>query len=80
MVLHREDCWQTASWDVFPNGNTTQLWKIIPSNEQAAVLAVQPIAMQQFLKCWESTKYAFHWCEDLFRRYYKFTANTNKTL
>ncbi len=64
MVLHREGCWQTASWDVFPNGNTTQLWKITQSNEQAAVPAVQPIAMQQFLECWESTKYAFHWCED----------------
>ncbi len=60
MVLHRESCWQTASWDVFPNSNTTQLWKITPSNEQPAVPAVQPIAMQQFLECWESTKYAFH--------------------
>jgi hypothetical protein len=63
MVLHRESCWRTASWDVFPNGNTTLLWKITPSNEQPAVPAVQPIAMQQFLECLESTKYASHWCE-----------------
>ncbi len=65
MELHREGCWQTASWDVFPNGNTTQLWKTTLSNEQPAVLAdFQPIAMQQSLECCESTRYAFHWCED----------------
>ncbi len=64
MVLHREGCWQTASWDIFPNGNTTQLWKITPPNEQPAVPAVQPITMQQFLERWESTRYAFHWCKD----------------
>jgi hypothetical protein len=46
------------------DGNTTQLWKITPSNEQPSVLVVQPFAMQQFLECWESTRYAFHWCED----------------
>jgi hypothetical protein len=64
MVLHRESCWQTASWDVVPKGNTTQLWKIIPCTEQPAVPAVKPIAMQQFLECWECTKYFFRWCED----------------
>ncbi len=64
MVLHREGCWQTASWDVFPTGNITQLWKITPINGQPTAFAdLQPIAMQHSLECWESSRYAFHWCE-----------------
>jgi hypothetical protein len=26
-VLHKEGCWEQASWDVFPTRNITQLWK-----------------------------------------------------
>ncbi len=80
MVLHRESCWQTASWDVFPNGNTTQLWKTTPSNEQPAVLAVQPIAMQHSWSAGKTPDMPFTGVKTLFRLYKKFTATTNKTL
>jgi hypothetical protein len=82
MVLHRASGWQTASWDVFPNGNTTQLWKITPGNEQPVVPAVG----SQCSNFWSAGKApntpsgASAGVKTLFRRYYKFTATTNKTL
>jgi hypothetical protein len=84
MVLHWEGCWQTASWDVFPNGNTTQLWKITPSNQQPAVLAVQLIATQlRHSNSWSAGKapdMPSTGVKTLFRCYYKFPAITNKNL
>jgi hypothetical protein len=52
MALHQEGCWETASWDVYPACNTTQLWKVSASDKQPEVLADPPSDMlQQYLEC-----------------------------
>ena len=52
-VLHKEGCWESASWDVFPMRNTTQIWRCgpravpVPSPMASALL---PDAVQSYME------------------------------
>ncbi len=63
-VLHKEGCWESASWDVFPMRNTTQIWRCglravpVPSPMASAL---SPDAVQSYMEQWVNLRYAFHW-------------------
>jgi hypothetical protein len=63
-VLHIEGCWESASWDVIPMRNTTQLWRCGPRAVPVAgsmANALSPDAVQSYMEQWVHLRYAFHW-------------------
>ena len=63
-VLHKEGCWEQASWDVFPTRTLTQLWRSGPcagSVPSRVVSAQPPEAVQSHIEKWDNLRYAFHW-------------------
>ena len=52
-VLHKEGCWESASWDVFPMRNTTQLWRCGPRAVPVPMAsALSPDAVQSYMEQW----------------------------
>ena len=63
-VLHKEGCWEQASWDVFPTRTLTQLWRSGPragSVPSRVGSALPPEAVQSHIEKWDNLRYAFHW-------------------
>ena len=63
-VLHKDGCWEQASWDVFPTRNITQLWRSGPcvgSVPSRVVSAPPPDEVQSYIEKWDNLRYAFHW-------------------
>jgi hypothetical protein len=63
-VLHKEGCWESASWDVFPMRNTTQLWRCGPRAVPVPgpmASALSPDEVQSYMEQWINMLYAFHW-------------------
>ncbi len=59
--LHREGCWERASWDVFPTRNTTQLWRCGPYAVPVPgpmASAPSPDEVQSYLELWVNMRYA----------------------
>ncbi len=69
-VPYNEECWERASWDVFPTRNITQLWRrspsVVPVLSQMAS-ALSPDEVQSYLEQWVNMPYAFHWGHRLAR-------------
>ena len=63
-VLHKEGCWEHASWDVFPTRTITKLWRSclcggsVPSQ---VVNALSPDEVQSHIEKWDNLRYALHW-------------------
>ena len=63
-VLHKDGCWEQASWDAFPTQSITQLWKsglCVVSVPSRVISAPSPDEVQSHIEKWGNLLYAFHW-------------------
>ena len=54
-VLHKDGCWEQASWDVFPTRTVTQLWRsgqCVVSVQSRVICDPSPDEVQSYIEKW----------------------------